>query len=242
MTSLEVTDTDAFLDMGQGAQLLYFHLNSRADDDGFVANPKKILRAIGGNEDDLKLLILKKFLIAFEDGVCVIKHWRINNFVRKDLYKETKYLDHRQALFIRANGTYTLSDDGRGMKLPPKHYTLDHVDETLTKRQLRVGKDSIEIPAKAGLKIVEEPEDSAPTKKTSSANKEYDALISWLQHLTGVRVVNKVKQYTHLSKAKAAGISPTRLKNRASELFEKDWYQENGLDWGGVVSSFDKRA
>src|SRR3990167_7997933 len=75
------------------SQLLYFHLNMRADDDGFVANPKKIVRMLNAGTDDLKVLIGKKFIIAFEDGVCVIKHWRINNFIRKDIYKETKYLD-----------------------------------------------------------------------------------------------------------------------------------------------------
>lgn len=117
MTSLEVTGTDAFLDMPQSSQLLYFHLNSLADDDGFVANPKSIMRNCGAQSDDLKLLIAKKFVIAFEDGVCVIKHWRINNFIRKDIYKETKYLNHKQTLFIRANGAYTQTNDGRAVPL-----------------------------------------------------------------------------------------------------------------------------
>jgi hypothetical protein len=86
------------------------------------------------------MLIVKKFLIAFEDGVCVIKHWRINNFVRKDIYKETKYLDHKSTLFIRSNGVYTQTDDGRAIQIPNGHFTLESVDETLTKRQPRLGK------------------------------------------------------------------------------------------------------
>lgn len=141
MTSLEVIDTDAFLDMPMSSQLLYFHLNARADDDGFVANPKKILRTLGGSSDDYKVLVAKKFLIEFEDGVCVIKHWRINNFIRKDIYKETKYLDLKRSLFIRSNGAYTLNDDGQAIPVPNGHYKLEDVDSTLTQRQLRIGKD-----------------------------------------------------------------------------------------------------
>ena len=134
MTSLEVIDTDAFLDMPMSSQLLYFHLNARADDDGFVANPKKILRTLGGSSDDYKVLIAKKFLIQFEDGVCVIKHWRINNFIRKDRYTETKYLDHKQALFIRANGAYTLSDDERAFPVPLGHFQQEDVNQRLVEK------------------------------------------------------------------------------------------------------------
>lgn len=137
---MEVTGTDAFLDMPQSSQLLYFHLNSLADDDGFVANPKSVMRNCGSQADDLKLLIAKKFVIAFEDGVCVIKHWRINNFVRKDFYKETKYLDLKRSLFIRPNGAYTLNDDGTSIPLPEGHFTLDLVNSSLTERQRRLGK------------------------------------------------------------------------------------------------------
>ena len=161
MTSLEVVDTDAFLDMPQSSQLLYFHLNMRADDDGFVANPKRIMRDIGSQVDDVKLLIAKKFLISFEDGVVVIKHWRINNYIRKDIYKETKYLNHRQTLFIRPNGAYTLTNDGRANPLPNGHFQIEDIkvknglpkprknvhatstDRALSIGKVRLGKDSI---------------------------------------------------------------------------------------------------
>jgi len=157
MISLEVVDTDAFLDMPQSSQLLYFHLNARADDDGFVANPKRVMRDMGSQLDDIKLLVAKKFLISFEDGVVVIKHWRINNYIRKDIYKETKYLNHRQTLFIRPNGAYTLTDDGRAKRLPNGHFQLEdikvknalpkprkHVHEASTERALSIGKISID--------------------------------------------------------------------------------------------------
>lgn len=142
MTSLEVIDTDAFLDMPVSSQLLYFHLNARADDDGFVASPQKIIRSLGGSADDLKILIAKKFVISFEDGVCVIKHWRVNNFIRKDIYKETNYLDLKKTLFIRGNGAYTHSEDDRAIPIPEGHYKLEDVTATLTGRQLRIGKGS----------------------------------------------------------------------------------------------------
>jgi hypothetical protein len=142
MISLDVVDTDAFLDMPQSSQLLYFHLNARADDDGFVANPKRVMRNIGSQGDDLKVLAAKKFVINFDDGVCVIKHWRINNFIRKDIYKETKYLNLKQTLFIRPNGAYTQTNDNRAMAMPHGHFQLNDVDDTLTERQLSIGKVS----------------------------------------------------------------------------------------------------
>ena len=91
MFAKTIIDSDAFLDMPQSTQLLYFHLSMRADDDGFINNPKKIQRMIGCSEDDLKILITKKFIITFESGVIVIKHWKIHNYIRNDRYKETTY-------------------------------------------------------------------------------------------------------------------------------------------------------
>lgn len=146
MISLDVIDTDAFLEMSVSAQLLYFHLNARADDDGFISNPKRIMRAIGTNEDDFKLLVIKKFVIYFDGGICVIKHWRINNFVRKDIYKETKYTNLKRTLFIRENGAYTLNNNGDAVPVPDGHFRLDDisVNAPLTLRQPSIGKDSID--------------------------------------------------------------------------------------------------
>lgn len=172
MTSLEVIDTDAFLDMPVSSQLLYFHLNARADDDGFVANPQKILRVLGAAADDLKVLIAKKFVIAFSDGVCVIKHWRVNNFVRKDIYKETQYLDLKRTLFIRPNGAYTLSEDNRAIRVPEGHFKLEDVDATLTQRQLREGKGSEvkenSLVADAPILEVKESLEENPRKQSSA--------------------------------------------------------------------------
>ncbi len=107
MFSKQITTSDAFVDMPMSSQLLYFHLNMEADDDGFVANPNRITRLIGANNDDLKVLLAKRFLLAFENGVVVIKHWLLHNAVRKDMYKETQYLDEKKTLQIKDNGVYT---------------------------------------------------------------------------------------------------------------------------------------
>lgn len=111
MFTQKIIDSDAFLDMPLSAQSLYFHLNMRADDDGFVNNPKKIQRMIGASDDDLKLLIAKRFIIAFENGVIVIKHWRMHNLLRKDRYNPTQYQDEFHQLTVKENGSYTELDN-----------------------------------------------------------------------------------------------------------------------------------
>lgn len=108
MFSKTIIDSDAFLDMPLSSQALYFHLSMRADDDGFVNNPKKIQRIIGCGDDDLKLLMAKKFLIPFESGIVVIKHWRIHNYIRNDRYKETNYIEEKSMLGIEKNKAYSL--------------------------------------------------------------------------------------------------------------------------------------
>ena len=107
MFTQKIIDSDAFLDMPLTTQALYFHLNMRADDDGFINNPKKICRMIGASDDDLKLLIAKRFVLAFEKGVIVIKHWRMHNLIRKDRYSPTQYEDEFMSLEIKDNGSYT---------------------------------------------------------------------------------------------------------------------------------------
>ena len=87
MFTQKITESDAFLEMPMSSQALYFHLCMNADDDGFVKNPKSIQRTVGCNDDDLKLLIAKRFILPFDTGVIVIKHWRMHNLLRKDRYK-----------------------------------------------------------------------------------------------------------------------------------------------------------
>lgn len=107
MFSKQIVDSDAFLDMPQSSRLLYFSLAMQADDDGFVGNPKNITRAVGASLDDMKVLLSKRFILSFESGVIVIKHWRIHNYIQNDRYRETKYLEEKGALIIKENGSYT---------------------------------------------------------------------------------------------------------------------------------------
>jgi hypothetical protein len=107
MFTQKIIDSDAFLEMPTSAQALYFHLNMRADDDGFVNNPKKITRYVGAADDDLKLLLVKRFIIGFDSGVIVIKHWRMHNTLKNDRYKPTDYQEEFAMLRLKENKAYT---------------------------------------------------------------------------------------------------------------------------------------
>lgn len=109
MFTLKICDSDAFLDMSLNAQNLYFHLNMRADDDGFIDCPNKITRMVGAKAEDLEELINKRFLIAFESGIVVIKHWRMHNTIAKDRYHGTQYLEEKAQLLVKENGAYSLT-------------------------------------------------------------------------------------------------------------------------------------
>lgn len=107
MFSVDIVGSDAFLDLPHTAQALYFQLGMRADDDGFVGNPKTIQRIAGTKASDLELLVKKRFLIQFPSGVVVIKHWKINNDIKKDRYSPTVYTDEFQMLYTKDNKAYT---------------------------------------------------------------------------------------------------------------------------------------
>ena len=105
-----ITNADDFLEMPTSSQVLYFHLSMNADDDGFVNNWKSIMRMVGAKDDDLKVLVAKQYIIPFDSGVIVIKHWRINNFLRKDRHIETKYQKELSMLQINDNQEYWLTN------------------------------------------------------------------------------------------------------------------------------------
>ena len=130
MFSLKVIDTDSFLDMSPTAQLLYFHLAMRADDDGFVASPKKIARMVSPAEDDLKILAAKQFIIPFRSGVIVIRHWKENNYIQNDRKHDTIYKEEMAQLQEDSNGVYSLDT-----KWIQNGYKMD--------TEVRLGKDRI---------------------------------------------------------------------------------------------------
>lgn len=130
MFAKTIIDSDMFLEMPLSAQALYFHLSMRADDEGFLNNAKKIMRSVGANQNDYDLLVAKRFIIQFDDGICVIKHWRVHNYIRSDRFKPTMYQDQKSMLTIKDNNAYSLDTAGI-----PNGYRLDTQD--------RLGKDSI---------------------------------------------------------------------------------------------------
>lgn len=116
MFSLSVVDTDNFLEMPISSRLLYYELGMRADDDGFVSNWKKILAFTNLTMDDLRVLVAKKFIIPFESGIIVIRHWRMNNYLQNDRKKDTNYQDELNELEISKNGVYYLKENAENKR------------------------------------------------------------------------------------------------------------------------------
>lgn len=129
MFAKAIIDSDAFLDMPLSTQALYFHLSMRADDEGFVGNPKKIQRMIGASDDDIKLLIMKRYILTFDSGIIVIKHWKIHNYIQTDRFKPTTYIEEKATLALDAKKAYT--------------ECIQNVSELET--QVSIGKVSIEL-------------------------------------------------------------------------------------------------
>ena len=135
MFAKTIVDSDMFIDMPMSARLLYYDLAMRADDDGFVNSPKKIMRFGGASMDDMNVLFAKQFIIPFESGVVIIKHWKIHNYIRKDTYKETPYKDEKALLYLDKNNGYRLENEC------PSTNRRRTVNEPST--QVRLGKDRL---------------------------------------------------------------------------------------------------
>lgn len=190
MFAKTIIDSDAFLDMPLSAQALYFHLSMRADDDGFINNLKKLQRMVGCADDDMRLLVAKAFIIPFESGVVVIKHWRINNYIRNDRYKPTNYTEEMAQLQVKENGAYT-------EKLPlgiPNGYQMD--------TQYRLGKDRLD---KNSIEEKESPTDkpSSPApkhkygqyKNVLLTEKEYNTLIGMTDGKEAIDFYSEYRAY-----------------------------------------------
>lgn len=142
MFSLDVVDTDIFLDLPISSQALYFHLGMRADDDGFVSSPKKVTTMIGANQDDLKLLITKGFVIALKEGIVVIRHWKQNNYIQNDRRKDTIYQSQLAALIVH-NRIYEV--DTQCIQTVSRMDTQDSIDKNSKDKDSK-GKDKIKTP------------------------------------------------------------------------------------------------
>lgn len=142
MFSKQIIDSDAFLDMPLSAQALYFHLSMRADDDGFIDNPNKIQRIVNASADDLKLLIAKRYILKFESGVIVIKHWRIHNTLKADRYKPTVYLEEKKLLEVKENKSYT---ELKGLQEIPCFQNGTNMETQCSIDKVSIGLDKIII-------------------------------------------------------------------------------------------------
>ncbi|EPR10120.1 conserved phage C-terminal domain-containing protein [Ruminiclostridium papyrosolvens] len=162
MFTKKVTESDAFLDMPKSTQALYFHLNMSADDDGFLNNPKKIQRMVGASDDDMKLLIAKSFIIVFDSGIIVIKHWKMHNYIQSDRYKPTDYIEEKSMLQIKKNKVYTLVSES-------DTECIQNVSVGKVRLgKVRLGKDNIYIPYS---EIVDYLNLKANTKYRSTSSK-----------------------------------------------------------------------
>lgn len=180
MFAKSIIDSDAFLEMPLSAQALYFHLGMRADDDGFVNSPKRIMRLVSCSDDDMKLLIAKNFIIPFDSGIVVIKHWRIHNYIRSDRYKPTTYTDEKKLLDVKENNAYTLVDT---VGIPSDIPTGD------------VGKDRL-----GEVSLVKVSQDNNVQLKPSELRKEFEALWSLYPKKQG-----KDKAYGYYERARKSG-------------------------------------
>ena len=178
MFSKKITDTDSFLDMSLSAQALYFHLNMGADDEGFVDNVKKIQRSIGASNDDLKILIGKGFLIPFESGVVVIRHWRIHNYIQADRFQATIYQDEKEQLEF---------DKSKIASIKPLDQCIQNVSKMDT--QVRLGEDSLDkdrLDKVNNLYSGEEKEKSLSQIIKSTSVKINDRQIQQIQEYIGL--------------------------------------------------------
>ena len=145
MFTEKIVESDAFTEMPLSTQALYFHLNMEADDDGFVNNPKRVSRSVGASEDDLKILIAKRFVLPFESGIIAIKHWRMHNLLRKDRYTETQYQEEKNMLLLKENGAYTEADNQMATTWQPNDNQMatQYSKVKNSKEELRVVEGSV---------------------------------------------------------------------------------------------------
>lgn len=170
MFAKSIVMSDAFLDMPMSARCLYFSLSMQADDDGFVGSPKAIMRQIGASQDDMGILLQKRYVLGFESGVIVIKHWRINNYLQKDRIKPTTYLEELSTLMLDEKGAYTERENAMYTKCIQNVYIdKNSIDKT------SIDKTSIEQERGSGGKPVEEP-DNKPNDCLNDRKNEFSGM------------------------------------------------------------------
>lgn len=224
MFNLNVLETDAFMDLPLSAQALYFHLCMRADDDGFIGNPKRITQNIGASIDDLKLLIAKRFVLVFEDGVIVIKHWRMHNVIKSDRYIKTNFIEDLSQLHIKENGAYTTIQELPGAQMERKWIT----DGAQMAQTCSADKNSIDIVKNSGVTNV-------TPRRTDERQTVTDA---W--NAAGISPIKKIMPETKRDRMLAARIREYGLEDVLAAIGKvKESAFLKGKNDRGWVVTFD---
>lgn len=255
MFAKKIIDSDVFLDMPLSTQALYFHLAMRADDEGFINNPKRIARMVGAPDDEMKLLIAKGFIIPFESGIVVIKHWRIHNYIQKDRFKPTIHTFEKANLAELPNKEYELvmgTSEGMYTKCIQGVSNLD--------TQVRLGKDSLgksntyladpgEISdgqtIRDGANAPEcvdqpEPKETAKAKREREAEELFESLWSQYPRKMGKAKVSKTKKL-ELLKVGADAMQTALDRYKRDNRETKPEYIQHGSTWfnGGYLDYLD---
>lgn len=223
MFSKKIIDTDWFMDMPASTQNLYFHLSMRADDDGFVASPKRIIKLVGATDDDYRILISKKFIIPFESGVCVITDWRINNYLRTDRYAETIYTQEKQSLNVDENGRYTLGIP-LGIPVVDPVYTLSNTNTNTNRKDRGVGEEKPSKHKYGEYKNILLTDKELEKLKTDYGEEQTQNAIQYLDEYIEMKGAKYKSHYLAMRKwvfkaLKEKGINPKTKK-------ELDWEKE----------------
>lgn len=218
MFSKEVTTSDLFVDMPSSSQLLYFHLGMEADDEGFIGNAKMLSRAYGSNNDDLKLLEAKGFIIAFPSGVTVVKDWNLNNKIRKDRQKPTIYTEEKTLLSLDSKGSYLLGNQVSTIPQPNDNQmsAQDRIGE------VRLGKDSI------GKDSIDDSQPNAFQEKSSG--EDINSLLSvYFETFTKLAMKNnKLREAVKIEFVKLSDSQKEQAVIGAKNYYQ--WYKREKSD------------
>lgn len=206
MFSKDITESDAFRDMPLSTQALYFHLGMNADDDGVVNNPKSLLRCIGASDDDLKILLAKRFVIAIEEaGLIVIKHWKINNYIQKDRYSPSKYVKELKLLGLDENNAYLVLD-------------TDCIQDGYTGKK-RIEKKRIDkVSLVKSSEAIEETKDSKGTRGSNVSKYFFIVLVN--NHYATFKDSDKERYCLYFDELLNKGIAQKDLENALNVFFE----------------------
>lgn len=248
MFAKTIIDSDLFLDMPMSTQLLYFHLAMRADDDGFINNPKKIQRMVGCSDDDIRILISKQLIIPFDNGIVVIKHWRIHNYIRKDTYNETRYTEQKKSLVIDENKVYQLNEMSTEC--------IPFVDEPSTERGRNVDDPSTQVRlGKVRLGKVRDnmsdKSDCTPPKskkkiygeygKVKFTDEEYQRLCEDYSEKTISEYIRKIDEYLQMTGKKPYKDCNLAIRNWLNRDNIRKGNDQSGYedDFSDLINNFD---